>query len=223
MEEGYEIRTPYDDDFLDGMNGLDSICGTNTRWLNKRIYQLEKLPKLNSKLRKELQNAYSQLGRMPGGNKKPKTCWDFVNKGICIHGNVNTKNGGISVGNRWHPDPEECDYLKKRNRWKNGGSVYGKMQCIPRPSRRQIVLMESLDTPIPKNQRRKSTNNRYVCGNDHEDFAWSEEQVSTFYEKWNPSYLKKHSASRLVEHWNKFKPHLIVEECRRKYGSTPDI
>ena len=223
--DGRDIKTPYDNEFYDMMNGLDCISGTNTRWLNKRIYQLEKLPKLSQDQLKELQNAYSQLGKIPGGKKKPKVCWDFVNNGTCSHGEIVTTNGPICVGKRYHPAPEEAEYLRKNNKWKNGNVVYGKMKCVPR---RKSVRLESHQINVPESQKKLvkgKTSSGFLDSelNTHDYFKWPENVVKEFYEKVNPKYLRKHGVEKITARWNKFKPHLVVDECRRKYGKTPDL
>ena len=59
--------------------------------------------------------------------------------------------------------------------------------------------------------------------NTHDYFKWPENVVKEFYEKVNPKYLRKHGVEKITARWNKFKPHLVVDECRRKYGKTPDL
>ena len=48
------------------------------------------------------------------GNKKPKTCWDFVHNNKCKHTNKYNKLGK-SISNFWHPGLEEKKYLKNKN------------------------------------------------------------------------------------------------------------
>lgn len=45
--------------------------------------------------------------------KKPKCCWTYIKKGICVHANQNFNEGKI-IGGLWHPDLQEKLYLKNK-------------------------------------------------------------------------------------------------------------
>lgn len=53
-----------------------------------------------------------QLGCQPSGVKKPQTCWTYVRTGSCRcrKGPID-KNGSV-YSSRWHPGPDEREYLK---------------------------------------------------------------------------------------------------------------
>ncbi len=111
-DESYLIKTPYDDEFTDNMNGTSSICGRNDRWIKKRIYQLERVER-NEEQQQELEDKRVELGLTRTGTKKPKVCWSFVHNGRCDHGWAAKKDGDVR-GGHWHPGEKEAAYLKEK-------------------------------------------------------------------------------------------------------------
>jgi hypothetical protein len=105
------IKTPYDDPLTDHMNGTCSIHGRNDQWIQKRIYQLERV-KCNEKQQQELEAKRVEFGLTREGNKKPRCCWTFINHGTCNH-NASPMEYGDVIGARWHPGKEEAEYLKQ--------------------------------------------------------------------------------------------------------------
>lgn len=102
------------DDFYDAFNGKDNICGTNVRWIEKKITELIAKPTLTCEEKEQLNKYYSELGRTSNGSKKPKTCWSFVDHGGCSHSKVCENDVGFIARNLWHPGNEERIYLKKK-------------------------------------------------------------------------------------------------------------
>jgi len=107
------IKTPYDDKFGDLLGGHDTLCGRNDRWVQKRIYQLERIDR-NKEQQQELENKRVEFGLTRTGTKKPKVCWTFVHNGQCHHKVISQEKGNVYDG-MWHPGADEAAYLKKKS------------------------------------------------------------------------------------------------------------
>ena len=99
-----------DDKFYDLFNGKENIIGTNKRYLEKRLVELNKNQLKN---KNKIASIYSELGKDTKGRKKPKVCWTFVKNGFCNHC-INTNVNGKIFSNLWHPGDEERSYLYKK-------------------------------------------------------------------------------------------------------------
>ena len=111
------LSTNFDDfdDFLDLFKGRDQLSGTNVRYHTKLASKLKAQPNLTESDQEQLRDSFSQLGQDTNGNKKGKTCWDFVHNNKCGHiSNSNDIINGENIQNRWHPSTQECDYLKTK-------------------------------------------------------------------------------------------------------------
>ena len=103
------------DDLCKLFNGKDCISGTNFSYINSQIKELlNSKESLSQEEKLKLTKYYSEIKRTKDGKRKPKTCWDFVNNGHCIHCNNNNNNYGIILGNKWHPEVEERNYLRNK-------------------------------------------------------------------------------------------------------------
>ena len=108
-DTSYQVPTPYDHEFYDSHNGKDMIEGTNVRWVKKRIYQLEHVER-SEEQQKELEAKRVEIGLTRSGDKKPGVCWDYVSFQKCKHTSHQTE--GEIMGGRWHPGPQEREYLQ---------------------------------------------------------------------------------------------------------------
>jgi len=113
-DNSYLIKTPYDDDFHDLFNGLDSISGRNDRWIKKRMYQLVRV-KRNTEQQQELEKHRVEMGLTREGGKKPRCCWTFIHNGECNH-HASAMEYGDVIGARWHPGVKEAAYLKEKTK-----------------------------------------------------------------------------------------------------------
>ena len=112
MDNSYQVPTPFDDKYLDGVKMLTHgklYCGTDLRWNKKRIYQLEHVDR-NDEQQKELEALRVEIGLTRSGEKKPGVCWDYVSFGRCQH--TSSQTFGDVLGGRWHPDSKERLHLQ---------------------------------------------------------------------------------------------------------------
>lgn len=96
------------DEFYALFNGKDNISGTNTRWLEKQLSDPSSLSQT------QIAEYNSELGRMPNGQKKPRTCWNYVRNGSCGCTGVKTLQQGCVFNRHWHPCDSEREYLRQK-------------------------------------------------------------------------------------------------------------
>ena len=114
MLDGFDYVEMLPDSFYELFNGKDCISGTNFSYINKQIDILKSKENISDEDKNSLTKYYSEIKKTKDGIRKPKTCWEFVHKGKCIHTNCNDENHGIIISNRWHPEKEERLYLKNK-------------------------------------------------------------------------------------------------------------
>ena len=79
------------------------LYGTDTEYCKHIISKLKNKKNKSPEELKKLVKAYSELGMDRYGNKKKKTCWDYI-KGECPY----------KYCKKRHPEEEERLYLRKK-------------------------------------------------------------------------------------------------------------
>lgn len=105
-----------DHEFLDMLQGRDCISGTNTRYITRQIDKLSKKNSLTTEEKTQLRKYHNEIGHDNNGRKKPKVCWNYVNNLRCRHACPTSLLQGQVIGNLWHPDKDESEYLRNKTR-----------------------------------------------------------------------------------------------------------
>jgi hypothetical protein len=103
-----------DAEFISCFKGRHLLGVTDDDLINKQISQLKSKTSLSYEEEDKLIKCYSEIKKTKDGKRKPKTCWEFVKYGKCFHCNFNNNNYGIILGNKWHPENEELNYLRRK-------------------------------------------------------------------------------------------------------------
>jgi hypothetical protein len=101
------------EEFFKLLDGKEQISGTNVNYIKSKISQYKSKKVLTSEENNDLYKCYTELGLDENGEKKRKTCWDYIHNDNCSHTHDNLKIGK-NIGGRWHPDEDERNYLKSK-------------------------------------------------------------------------------------------------------------